>query len=203
MNKFKIGDEVVLEDNLIITGWIVNEVRVESIDGEVSISYGLRHPEFKDKEGVAEYEMMFFSDYLEGIKNMFSVGDVVYFSPDSDECSFKNTPYVVYSTLGDGDVILEGNEWITKERNLIHESEYKDNNKPERYSSRLVNGMDVIDLAEHWNLNPQEMNILKYLLRDKGQDYDDMMKIVDYAQREAKLIKEREDKKTAPFGGWL
>jgi len=65
------------------------------------------------------------------------------------------------------------------------------NEKPKRYASREVNGMDVIDLAEHWNLNFQEANILKYLLRDKGQDYEDMLKIVDYATREAELIKKR------------
>jgi len=67
----------------------------------------------------------------------------------------------------------------------------KTNTKPKRYASREVNGMDVIDLAEHWNLNFQEANILKYLLRDKGQDYEDMIKIVDYATREAELIKKR------------
>lgn len=63
--------------------------------------------------------------------------------------------------------------------------------KPKRYASREVNGMDVIDLAEHWDLNFQEANILKYLLRDKGQDYEDMLKISDYALREAELIKKR------------
>jgi hypothetical protein len=66
--------------------------------------------------------------------------------------------------------------------------------KPERYKSREVNGMDVIDLAEHFKLNPQEFNILKYLLRDKGEDYEDMLKISDYALRESKLIKQRENK---------
>jgi len=63
--------------------------------------------------------------------------------------------------------------------------------KPERYKSREINGMDVIELVEHWKLNFQEGNILKYLLRDKGQDYEDMVKISDYANREAELIKKR------------
>jgi len=63
--------------------------------------------------------------------------------------------------------------------------------KPERYKSREVNGMDVIDLAEHWKLNFQEANILKYLLRDKGEDESDMQKIADYANRELELIKQR------------
>ena len=61
--------------------------------------------------------------------------------------------------------------------------------KPKRYSDREVNGMDVIDLAKYWNLNFNEGNILKYLLRDKGQDAGDMQKIADYAQREHKYLK--------------
>lgn len=64
--------------------------------------------------------------------------------------------------------------------------------KPKHYAKRTIVGLDVIDLSEHWGLNPQEMNILKYLLRDKGQDYEDMLKIIDYAQREANFIKKRE-----------
>lgn len=67
------------------------------------------------------------------------------------------------------------------------------NDKPERYKSREVHGMDVIDLVNHWNLNFQEANILKYLLRDKGEDESDFEKIIDYAQRELKRI--RTDKK--------
>jgi len=59
-------------------------------------------------------------------------------------------------------------------------------NKPKRYSSREVNGMDVIDLVKHWNLNFNEGNILKYLLRDKGEDVSDLEKIIDYAKREIK-----------------
>ena len=55
---------------------------------------------------------------------------------------------------------------------------------PERYSSRNVNGMDVIDLVKHWGLNFNEGNILKYLIRDKGQDVEDLQKIINYAKRE-------------------
>ena len=60
--------------------------------------------------------------------------------------------------------------------------------KPKRYKNKEVDGMDVIDLAKYWNLNFNEGNILKYLLRDKGQDADDMQKIADYAQRENKFL---------------
>ena len=60
--------------------------------------------------------------------------------------------------------------------------------RPERYASREVAGMDVIDLIKYWNLNFNEGNILKYLLRDKGEDVSDMQKIVDYAKRELKYI---------------
>jgi len=66
--------------------------------------------------------------------------------------------------------------------------------KPERYKSREVNGLDVIALVEHWKLNFQEGNILKYLLRDKGEDESDMQKIADYAKRELELIKQRKNK---------
>lgn len=62
------------------------------------------------------------------------------------------------------------------------------NERPERYASREINGMDVIDLCKHWNLNFNEGNILKYLLRDKGEDLSDMKKIIDYASREAKHL---------------
>ena len=58
--------------------------------------------------------------------------------------------------------------------------------RPDRYSSREVNGMDVIDLVKHWDLNFNEGNILKYLLRNKGEDVQDLEKIIDYAQRELK-----------------
>ncbi len=50
--------------------------------------------------------------------------------------------------------------------------------RPERYASRVVNGMDVIDLINHWNLNFQKGNILKYLLREKGEDESDLEKII-------------------------
>ena len=66
-------------------------------------------------------------------------------------------------------------------------------NKPERYSSREVDGKDVIDLCKHWNLNFNEGNILKYLLRKKGEDIDDMEKIRAYAAREQMyLIKQKQ-----------
>ena len=61
--------------------------------------------------------------------------------------------------------------------------------RPERYASREVNGMDVIDLADHWNLGNCEFNILKYLLRDKGEDISDLEKIIDYADRRIKQLK--------------
>lgn len=60
--------------------------------------------------------------------------------------------------------------------------------RPERYASREVNGMDVLDLINHWNLNFSEGCILKYLLRDKGEDISDFKKIADYANREVKRL---------------
>lgn len=58
----------------------------------------------------------------------------------------------------------------------------------ERYSSRKINGLDVIDLIKHWDLNFNEGNILKYLLRKKGDDISDMKKIADYANRESEHL---------------
>jgi hypothetical protein len=60
--------------------------------------------------------------------------------------------------------------------------------RPERYASREVNGMDVIDLVEHLNLSFAEGNILKYLLRDKGEDVQDLEKIKVYADRRIKQL---------------
>lgn len=62
-------------------------------------------------------------------------------------------------------------------------------NRPDRYKSREVNGMDVIDLIKHWDLDFCEGNILKYLLRQKGEDLQDMEKIKDYADRKIKQLK--------------
>jgi hypothetical protein len=54
---------------------------------------------------------------------------------------------------------------MTEKKDLV--PELKDD-FPNRYSSREVNGMDVIDLCKHWNLN-FEGNILKYLLEIKAK----------------------------------
>ena len=67
--------------------------------------------------------------------------------------------------------------------------EQKKTPTPERYNSRLVHGMDVIELVKHWGLNFNEGNILKYLIRDKGEDISDMQKIGIYANRELKHLK--------------
>lgn len=62
-------------------------------------------------------------------------------------------------------------------------------NIPERYATRTIEGHDVISMVKIFNLNFNEGNILKYLLRDKGQDLQDLEKIVAYAQREIQHIK--------------
>jgi len=71
---------------------------------------------------------------------------------------------------------------VTEEENLVN------GKRPTRYASREVNGMDVIDLIEHWNLDFCRGNILKYLLRQKNQDESDLEKIIDYAQRKLKQL---------------
>jgi len=62
-------------------------------------------------------------------------------------------------------------------------------NIPERYATRKIEGHDVISMVKIFNLNFNEGNILKYLLRDKGEDLQDLEKIVAYAQREIQHIK--------------
>lgn len=62
--------------------------------------------------------------------------------------------------------------------------------KPEHYQKNTINGKDVIDMIKIFNLNFNEGNILKYLLRKKNQDIEDLNKIIDYATRELKHLKE-------------
>ena len=62
--------------------------------------------------------------------------------------------------------------------------------KPEHYQKNTIKGLDVIDMIKIFNLNFNEGNILKYLLRKKNQDIDDLNKIIDYATRELQYLKE-------------
>lgn len=98
------------------------------------------------------------------------------------------TMYEDYGDYFGAKEIVNGNCWSVyySDCEEIEES----NDKPERYKSREVHGMDVIDLVNHWGLNFQEANILKYLLRDKGEDESDLEKIIDYAQRELKRLRD-------------
>jgi hypothetical protein len=66
--------------------------------------------------------------------------------------------------------------------------------KPKHYTKRTIAGNDVIDMIKVLDLNFNQGNILKYLLRDKGQDKSDLMKIIDYAQRELNYITEQQNK---------
>ena len=56
--------------------------------------------------------------------------------------------------------------------------------KPKRYATRTVRGADVIDMTKELNLNFNKGNILKYLIRDKNQELEDLHKIIVYAKRE-------------------
>jgi len=80
---------------------------------------------------------------------------------------------------------FNGSSWVV----LLSDCEEIEK-KPERYKKKEVHGMDVIDLVNFWGLNFQEGNILKYLLRDKGDDESDLEKIIDYAQRELKRVRD-------------
>ena len=91
----------------------------------------------------------------------------------------------------DGGIWFEGEKFMVKcygDNEYAEIISYKET-KPTHYKTREVNGMDVIDLVKHWQLNFNEGNVLKYLLRDKGQDIEDLEKIIDYAQRELKHLR--------------
>lgn len=68
-------------------------------------------------------------------------------------------------------------------------------NIPERYSKRTVEGHDVISMVKILDLNFNEGNILKYLLRKKGEDESDLKKIIEYANRELEYISNNKHKK--------
>ena len=55
---------------------------------------------------------------------------------------------------------------------------------PKRYATRTVRGADVIDMTKELNLNFNEASIMKYLVRDKNQDIEDLHKIIVFAKRE-------------------
>lgn len=61
--------------------------------------------------------------------------------------------------------------------------------KPKRYDT---GGLDVIDICKLYDLNFNLGNIVKYACRKKGQDKEDLVKIIDYANRELQFIKEWE-----------
>ena len=122
--------------------------------------------------------------------------EVVHNIMNDDAFIFFDEPQVFsedeeYSTckvfLGSENVEAEMNSYPTKPC-LLDELEKTKPSRPTRYASREVNGMDVIDLAEHWDLSFPEANILKYLLRNKGEDISDLEKIIDYAGRRIKQL---------------
>lgn len=77
-----------------------------------------------------------------------------------------------------------------------------DETTPERYKNSL--GHDVIDLVKIFDLNFNEGNILKYILRKKNEDISDLYKIIDYANREIKYLEaiekfKKEEEEDIPF----
>ncbi len=101
---------------------------------------------------------------------------------DEDGLNWK-TCIIIDSDLSVCDI-----EYYPSKPSLLDELDIIEPSKPLRYASREVNGMDVIDLAEHWDLSFAEGNILKYLLRHKGEDISDLEKIIDYAGRRIKQL---------------
>ncbi len=118
--------------------------------------------------------------YDGSIYDIFRIDNVV-----DDELGF-------YSDDAKGDGEGDNRVYLYYKDQLAKITKYKDKQKepekPKRYKSREVNGMDVIDLCKYWDLDFNEGNILKYLLRDKGEDISDMEKISDYANRQKEYL---------------
>ena len=122
-------------------------------------------------EEVREY----FKDALE-IRSLFGIEFTGF-----NNLHLWNDSYYVEDSIGKSRLIWDeesGYATITKTKQ----------NYETRYKDKEVNGMDVIDLCKHWNLNFNEGNVIKYLLRDKGDRIGDLKKIIDYAQRELKHV---------------
>lgn len=134
-------------------------------------------------EEVKEY----FKDALEvecaydgNVFKIFSIDNIVdnvkeFYTEDAIEIDGNDNALVLY----------RNNKYATITK---YKDKQKEPEKPKRYKSREVNGMDVIDLCKHWDLDFNEGNILKYLLRDKGEDISDMEKISDYANRQKEYL---------------
>ena len=124
---------------------------------------------------------------------MLKVGDKVKIAKKSEHygCSQLNNPKcegIVLNTKHGGFPIYVDWDNGTKNDYRYQDLKLVKHDRPTRYKSREVNGMDVIDLVEHWGLDFPEANILKYLLRNKGEDLQDMEKIKDYADRKIKQL---------------
>ena len=65
---------------------------------------------------------------------------------------------------------------------------------PQHYNNGQA--YDVIDIVKDYNLNFNEGNALKYIVRarHKGQHLDDLRKAIDYLQREIKHHESRIEK---------
>ena len=63
---------------------------------------------------------------------------------------------------------------------------------PQHYNK--AQSYDVIDIVKDYDLNFNEGNALKYIIRarQKGQHIDDLHKAIDYLQREIKYYENKE-----------
>jgi hypothetical protein len=64
--------------------------------------------------------------------------------------------------------------------------------RPQHYNK--AQSYDVIDIVKDYDLNFNEGNALKYIIRarHKGQHIDDLYKAIDYLQREIKYYENKE-----------
>lgn len=121
---------------------------------------------------------------------MLKVGDKVRITDNKSGHNYKIGQAITVKKfcIGDDFLGLEESSGVkryvnykgkNKECELIEES------KPDHYKTTSI---DVIDIARLYDLNFCMANIVKYACRKKGQDKDDLKKIIDYAQRELKHL---------------
>lgn len=201
--KFKTGDKVrvrYIDMDGVIVAYGIDDgyaVKIEGFDGH-NCEYVIRSGDLSSLENDGWWcgdEDLTLIEPAKAEKSKFKAGDKVELIQSNGVRSEGDI--IELERLSCSGIWMDtegyGNEesWfkLHKPKDSIVKSVRKDlKDRPNRYKDKQVNGMDVIDLVKYLDLNFNEGNILKYLLRDKGQRASDLQKIADYAQRELKHL---------------
>ena len=114
-----------------------------------------------------------------------------------DDPNFNRNEIYTVSNTDSSDIYnteLNNIKWFeSKELELIESCRPT---TPKRYATDSI---DVIDFCKLYNLNFSMGNIVKYVCRDKGTDIEDLEKVIDYAKREIKYLKDGEKRNGIKF----